>query len=607
MNNSIHSQSRPPIVETGAFLSHLFRMGNEHLQSLNRRYLQEVTTRNRLLYVLSWLSFLALLIAMTVSDDSYHRFSLISFQCLIEFLHSTSGAIVLILVLLISRRMTFLVVLLLLYRFYFLNVIPHDFDGEMAGSMAVSTDLWSAVQVNSRQSGVWWNPLGFFYYLFCWLSIQCFGTTLVAIRLVSAITSLISAGLLFLLLRKMFNKDVAFVGALLYAFSPIEMGWGRTDYFAFPYTTLIPLCLLIATYWAIRTNKHIYYAFTMLLMGLSYHNYPSAQVVFIIPVFVSLFYIKEVRWKMLWWLPGILLWLFGLTFCEIAAGHEWRWHNPFTIHGIKTVWGSDMNLVTGIAHNTWELFKHTFIGYKSVTHITPIAIHPPVYIPHAVSLAFLAGLVCMIRKPLKKEYVLLWAWLLVSVLPGILSNQPEARRVTTMFPAIYAIASVPFFRIPFVQWKPIVLSILIPLFAVWQGSAYFKQTPFFPPSVDMAQAIQARLEPDTLIITDISPHYGTRGEVIYLLIDDCMKKHCILYLVDEWNEDLPNVTTEEVRNQWFYQFTRFRNQQVEPIPRRTLVVLMNPPPAQSQLIKTGEFQNPNPYFPWYSVSFYEVR
>lgn len=557
-------------------------------------------------YILSF-CIIILFGGLTYFDDLQGRIALASFQALIEWFRTWPGWLAILGLSLYFRRLEFLLILLLIDRFYALNALPFDFDGEMSGAMAVSTDWYSVVQANSFESGIWWNPLGIFYFVFLALFTQTLGTTLLVVRLVSVVTSLGAVYMLYVLLKTMFNQDTAVIGSLLFAFSPIEMVWGRTDYFAFSYPPMISTILFLCTYLALKKNKHIYYFFTALMMGFSYHTYPSAQTAFLVPLLLCPVFIREVRWKILWMIPGVLMWIYGLTFCEYIAGHGWVWHNPFTINNIKTLWGTGGNMLFTFLLNVIFLCRHTFIGYSEVTHITPVALIPPIYVPHMIALFFTAGLYIAAFRPLKKEYALLLIWLLTAMLPGILSNQAEARRVTNFFPVIYTLAALPYYAFRLEKWRTPILFLFLPMFALWQGNAYFRQTPAIPPSVEMANSLKQQLQPNTLLITDISGQFGTSGEITFQLIDTLYATHSLLYMIPEWKEEAEHVTLETIQKQWFYQFTRLKKQKFDRLPEHIVIALQTPPAQSSRLREIGRFIGSKPEYSWYNLTYYRLE
>ncbi|MFH1741553.1 MAG: glycosyltransferase family 39 protein, partial [bacterium] len=111
----------------------------------------------------------------------------------------------------------------ILYRFYALNHLPADFDGEMALYMAVSTSIDGLLKVHFVNSGLFWSPLGLFYYLFLHISETLFGTTLLAVRFVPAIGGVLLIPLFYGLLRRLGGATAAIIGTAFLVFSPLEI------------------------------------------------------------------------------------------------------------------------------------------------------------------------------------------------------------------------------------------------------------------------------------------------------------------------------------------------------------------------------------------------
>ena len=129
----------------------------------------------------------------------------------------------------------------ILYRFYALNHLPADFDGEMALCMAASTSRDGLLQINYGAPGMPWSPLGLFYFLFLYIFEGLFGTTLLAVRMISAVVGVLVIPIFYALLRRMAGVTAALIGAALLAFSPIEIVWGRMDFFPLSYPSLFTL------------------------------------------------------------------------------------------------------------------------------------------------------------------------------------------------------------------------------------------------------------------------------------------------------------------------------------------------------------------------------
>ena len=116
------------------------------------------------------------------------------------------------------------------------------------------------------------------YYATHALFFQVFGASVFAARLPAAIVGTITVPLLYLLLRELFNRRVAFVGAAFLAVLHFHVHYSRM---AFPnvYDALFVVVILYFAFRAIRTGAFVDFALAGLAAGLVAYFYAGGRVV----------------------------------------------------------------------------------------------------------------------------------------------------------------------------------------------------------------------------------------------------------------------------------------------------------------------------------------
>jgi len=114
-------------------------------------------------------------------------------------------------------------------------------------------------------------------------SISSFGTTEWSLRLAPALIGLASLPVLYILARKLFDRQVALIAVALLAISPWHLYWSQNARF---YTTLLLFYLvaLIAFFWGMETNKRRFLLLSLVLLGLAMFERMFAA--FLVPVII---------------------------------------------------------------------------------------------------------------------------------------------------------------------------------------------------------------------------------------------------------------------------------------------------------------------------------
>lgn len=430
-----------------------------------------------------------------------------------------------------------LTVVTVLYRFYLLNRIPSDSIAEVHFVYLASSD-WQSLFRNNANEGA---PLGLIHYLMAGGLWRWFGATMLTPRFAAAITSVVVTQEIYWFGRLVGGPSTALLAASFYAFSPVEMAWGRHDMFPFDNPSLLILPLGVVTYLAVTRFRFRYWLATALLMGASRHLFASGLSAFLAPVatigWLALFDRDRARkWR---WRPvilglGIVLWAAGRSLAKFAANGSWQWFNPYSA-GLSsrglTREGGGLSALHILFGNVNEIFRGLFLGGFELDHQTPMGAYAPMpWIPPLVAILFCVGLVWCIRNRRDARASVFLPLLAMTTLPALMSI-PDAHRMAAAFPVICTLAGLMAARgiatmiasrgrlgNALALALPIV--IVVPM-GVVAGAKYFEQFHGEPPPNTMAKAIRSFLQPDTLLVLDVPE--GLDVEERFLLYDDALR------------------------------------------------------------------------------------
>ncbi|RLB32827.1 MAG: hypothetical protein DRH12_19055, partial [Deltaproteobacteria bacterium] len=508
----------------------------------------------------------------------------------------------------------------MIYYLYALNHLPDSFEGEMSIYMAVSTSLEGAAKMNFGAPGLPWAPLGLGYYLLLFITERTCGTTLLAARFVSALSGILLINLMYAFLRRIAGVTAAIVAVGLLAFNCVSIVWCRQDFFPFVYPSLVTVALCWTTYLAVEKRETVHFVLTALLMGATYHLFASGQTGFLIPVgfltwhlLVTRGFARECWWKMSFVVAGVVLWVVGLPLCGLLATGEWHWVNPVSLNQGKTPWRlaiaepGMLNRVLFIAQNIW---KNTveFLHSVNIANLWPvhqtvlrgIPFHTATYLSPVTAVLVWTGLVILLLTPRRKISSILIVWIVVASLPGILSTQAAARRLSTIFPALFAVAGFMaaggFNNLGFLfgarfatALRVLIIGTVLPFLALLHGSYYFVQNVDSSPSVNMARALEPYMKPNTLVIADIRYEYYTIAEISYMMMDQLNRKDDppAWYLPETGDWPGLAVWPKADFDAWYYRDT-FLQDQVEklkskPVWDRITYIIQDVPENQRKI------------------------
>jgi hypothetical protein len=476
------------------------------------------------------------------------------------------------------------------FRYYALNRVVYYFEGELASYMAGATNLGGMLLANIGWEGTW-APLGLLYYLPIWAMTLVDGSTVLAVRLGSAVIGVLTLVVVYLVVRDVFGRTAALWSAALLAFDTLQVSWGRSDMHPHASTAWPGILLYGATVRALATGATGWYVAVMLLMGLSWHQYPSGQFVVIVPVIAFAVHAWQNRgFLRASWRKGMLivggagLWILGYPMASfLAVGETESILVYFSRLGPRVLGGSDYGLYSGMpvrelvvrgAHNTWELVEGLFTEVPRIFHQTVVPNMDGLALralPWVVVASAVVGLAFCCLRIREKWSAPLLAMVLAGVLPAILSDEVWLKRASLWYVVLIIIASVPLAivtdglsRLLGRRARWVAGGVLAVAFVLWSsiwGHLWFSGRYLsygVPVEITIFEKLDEHLEPDTLLIVSIWGDY-IEGELVYLLHDSLADRQPMaLYVTDPRREEWPTLLTyprealERIKPQLWY-------------------------------------------------------
>jgi hypothetical protein len=437
-----------------------------------------------------------------------------------------------------------------LFRTYALNHHLNTFEGEIAPYSAGATSLMGMFYANRGYAGPW-SPLGILYYLPIYLTTSLFGVNLHALRLSSALIGIATIPLVYLLANRIAGRAAALFAAALFALDCLHVGWSRSDVYPHGATTWPSVLMCFFLLRAAETRKLSWAIAVALMMGLSWHQYPSGQSAVVIPLIaiaMSLIFNRKgfaLSGAQVFVIAlGVLLWAIGLPLSYYPVDGQIKLLNPFTLTGPRALWSTE-----GVSPSAWQIAL--FVTLKSLRHFwdftqgiffrVPYLFHQewlpynPPLMPRSVPwfVASLSGVAAaiLIRQRKRFETAVLCGWFVAAILPGILSDHAYPKRMSTTYPLIDILAGVAFAFIltnlkesrlkgsrVIASTLAIVALVSLTIYStfLWFSGVHFKYGP--PPEIAMAQELERVITPGTIVMAGLGGGYEP-GKFLYLMLD----------------------------------------------------------------------------------------
>lgn len=431
----------------------------------------------------------------------------------------------------------------ILFRFVALNRVVNSFEGELSPFLVGATNVPGWFLANAGVGGPW-APLGLLYYAPVRLGVAIAGTSVVAVRIGSAVAAIAALVAAFLLAREIAGRGAGLAAAAILALDPLQIGWGRSD--VHPHGATAWPCLLLAwtTVLMVRTRQTRWFVATALLMALCWHQYPSGQFAFLLPLLVILGLaiddrrsLRAIGWRILLLPAGVVGWLLGYPVTERIATGRWVWIGDYMRHlGPRLEHPHDLGSLADylmlIGEHLSDLAAGILVAVPRLFHQTFLPAFPDLTVralPWAVAAMAVVGLVLILRRPRRPEAWALLALLATSALPALLSDFAYVKRAAVMYPTLgvmAAIACAAVARVCGLDRRPRLAAVVaVALLTAWSVLASWQwfSGERYPwgrsPEETIADAVADRLEPGTVVVASFWDDYMV-GKFTYLLLDD---------------------------------------------------------------------------------------
>jgi hypothetical protein len=442
-------------------------------------------------------------------------------------------------------------VLALILRFYALNRILHFFEGELSPFAAAANDLRGMSRANIGLRGPW-SPFGYNFYLLVYATTHLVGTNVLALRLSTAVPAIAMIFLSYFFLRNIFSRAVAIAGVLVLTIDAKHISWSR---FEFPHhgPALPAMLICWLTYLSFESRRTIYPLLLILVMGYSFHQYPSGQTSFLIP-WVYLGYLlvfnRRYSWKIfasraLVFILGTLCWHYGHSIALYFVYDQWlppdylgRFDGRVSwkrLAGTQSLLSSIVQMGTMYWSNFLDLFGSMVVqlrhahppqeltpGFGNLTQRTIFILVPPMAL--VATCAFL-------RHTKWKGGALLLSWILAGSLPAILSDGGYSRRAASIFPALMFLAATGYaiMRHAIVGSRGLLIRLVLGSAELAVGLCLILATfhqifsggtlPYREPHEEVVmRRISPLITPGSIVFIDSEDHY-VNGKFTYLMLD----------------------------------------------------------------------------------------
>lgn len=528
--------------------------------------------------------------------------------------------------------------LALVLRMYALNLVADVFEGEIAAFSAGGTSIPGMFVANEGKGGPW-SPLGILYYIPIFITTKLFGTTLIALRLSSAFVGVLTVPLIYLLAARLGGRLAGFFAAALFALNTLFVGWGRTDVFPHGGTTWLTLLLCLSLMKAYDTRKFLWACVVSLLMGLSWHQYPSGQSAGLIPVvalgvfwLTNRFSLPVGKISSVVIVLGVALWFLGFPLSNYLADGNFRFLNPFTLTGPRASWGagnapqSKFELFLLVANaslsHLGDVFQGLFFRQNVMCHqewLRPTQGTFTRAVPWLQMPFIFIGMTLLWRFRRRFESAVLVGWMIAALLPGILSEAAYPKRLSTFYPALDIIAALALATLVYyrdaaatLMKRFIIAGILVGMAGYTSLEAHFWFSGKIwkykePTDIAAAAHIASAIQPDTIIIEFMNEGYD-RAKYLYLLLDPLSDparrpNRWVLARGEEASKLVadPLWSRSVIQSSWVYTWTKLRDQLDESVNhdgwKRVVFLVQTPSPyyrVDEVLLETVKNRCANP-------------
>lgn len=297
-----------------------------------------------------------------------------------------------------------------------------------------------------------------------WGLFHLFGASIFSLRMAAALWGVAAVLLMYSLVRRLAGVTPAVVAALLLALAPDQLFWSRSENGFFSPVPALALTTVHVALWMAQRFSLPAVLCAALLMPVSRYFYTTCLAMFLLPLAVAGHTALFLRgaWRKLWYVvpilaAGLLLWWFHLTLVVgTLRDNDYRFLHPAQIYG-GTAWtkqgdfaqASTLELVRlqaesmgahlahvirDLTHEARNAFGHWYMRAQPNPHPTTMNVGLVALL--ALGVGYLTG---QLRDP--RAFALL-VWLVIALLPGIMSREAAPRRMSMLFPAAHIVGTL---------------------------------------------------------------------------------------------------------------------------------------------------------------------
>lgn len=297
-----------------------------------------------------------------------------------------------------------------------------------------------------------------------WALFKLFGASVFTLRMAAVLWGLAAVLLMYWFVRRLAGVAPAILAALMLATAPDQLFWSRSENGFFSPVPVLALLTLHVCLWMAARGSFASVFCAAVLMPASRYFYTTCLAMFLLPLAVAGHATVFVRgaWRKLWFVVpllalGLVAWWYHLTvLLGVLNDGNFQFRHPAQIYG-GTAWtrqgdfsqASTLDLlrlqaasmseglvrtVRDMTDVTTNSFGHWYMRSQVNPHPTTMNVGLVVLL--ALGVGYLAG---QLRDP--RAFMLL-AWLVIALLPGVMSRDATPRRMSMLFPAAHVIGTL---------------------------------------------------------------------------------------------------------------------------------------------------------------------
>jgi hypothetical protein len=352
-----------------------------------------------------------------------------------------------------------LIFLGLLTRLYALTELSNRVDTEMIESIVSSRTLDRLCHY--LHWGFQATSIGFIHLLPNVVFFKLFGASFYTMRLTSVLFGVAAIPLLYALVRRLAGVGPAVAATLLLIAAPEQLFWSRNENANFIPIAVLALVSAHLGLWMVqRWSAGAVFA-AALWAPMSRYFYQAGLLMFIYPALLGGHVLLFVRgaWRKAWYVVpllagGLALWFLSVSILSAAvSGGEWHFIPPvganlLTRNGelIDFSWPDvvrrQLISVSGNLLLVLKSMAYRAAGFSQwYVRIDPLPAHVTIINVGITALSAL-GLGYLLGQFYDPTAFTLLIWVVLGLLPGVLSNDPADRRIATVYPGLYTIGGV---------------------------------------------------------------------------------------------------------------------------------------------------------------------